>query len=315
MKKLFILILITFYAKCTLDQCELETDQGKCNSINLEYDDFYCFKADYYFGGQKQQSGCLPFPKNGNKQNMCRDLLNGLNKELTSSYGTVNSDSDLQQMKFYKGKKDSYSTNEILDLDIYFATKDDIANIKNANSCSYLLYGRYAKDETKGYIDITEKTDCFNAYQFDELKNLVDCGFAKINYKYLGEEGEIQSCFLMPNDNMPQGYLLDYFMNRLNSGVLPSLFNHIYYNKHYSARRRIDGDNDDSELTYTIEVENKDGKITKYSGNEKELRITEGLPTGSKTGTSTGSTSGSNSSNYLDKNLIMLLILFMSLIF
>ena len=53
MKKLFILILITFYAKCTLDQCELETDQGKCNSINLEYDDFYCFKADYYFGGQK----------------------------------------------------------------------------------------------------------------------------------------------------------------------------------------------------------------------------------------------------------------------
>ena len=103
-------------------------------------------------------------------------------------------------------------------------------------------------------------------------------------------------------------------MNRLNSGVLPSIFNHIYYYKHYSARRRIDGDNDDSELTYTIEAENKDGKITKYSGNEKELRITEGLPTGSKTGTSTGSTSGSNSSNYLDKNLIMLLILFMSLI-
>ena len=39
----------------------------------------------------------------------------------------MNSDSDLQQMTFYKGKKDSYSTNEILDLDIYFATKDDIA--------------------------------------------------------------------------------------------------------------------------------------------------------------------------------------------
>ena len=77
----------------------------------------------------------------------------------------------------------------------------------------------------------------------------------------------------------------------------------------------IDGDKDDSEVTYTIEVENKDGKITKYSGNEKELRITEGLPTGSKTGTSTGSTSGSNSSNYLDKNLIMLLILFRPLIF
>ena len=200
------------------------------------------------------------------------------------------------------------------DLDIYNATQDDIANIKNANSCSYLLYGRYAKDETKGYIDITEKTDCFNAYQFDELKNLVDCGFAKIKYKYSGEEDEIQSCFLMPNDNMPQGYLLNYFLNRLNSGVLPSIFNHIYYYKHYSARRRMDGDNDDSVLTYTIEVENKDGKITKYSGNEIDLRITEGLPTGSKTGTSTGSTSGSNSSNYLDKNLIMLLILFMSLI-
>ena len=120
----------------------------------------------------------------------------------------------------------------------------------------------------------------------------------------------------MSNDNMPHGYLLNYFLNRLNSGVLPSIFNHIYYNKHYSARRRIDGDNDDdSGLPYTIEVENKDGKITKYSGNEKDLRITEGLPTGSKTGTSSGSTSGSNSSNYLDKNLIMLLILFMSLIF
>ena len=47
MKKLIILLLLTYSCFCTMEECDECDDQTQCNSIEVEYDDFYCFKANF----------------------------------------------------------------------------------------------------------------------------------------------------------------------------------------------------------------------------------------------------------------------------
>ena len=47
MKKLIILIMF-IYCYCSYAECNNETDINKCNSIKIEYNNFYCFKAKFY---------------------------------------------------------------------------------------------------------------------------------------------------------------------------------------------------------------------------------------------------------------------------
>ena len=67
-----------------MDECDEESDQNKCNGIKVEYDDFYCYKADLF---NNPYSRCIAYPKKKEKQKMYWDILNGLYKELFSMEG------------------------------------------------------------------------------------------------------------------------------------------------------------------------------------------------------------------------------------
>ena len=59
MKSLIILILLIYSSNCTMQDCSDCEDQTLCNSIEVEHDDFYCFKANFIGSDNK----CVAFPK------------------------------------------------------------------------------------------------------------------------------------------------------------------------------------------------------------------------------------------------------------
>ncbi len=73
MNKLLLLILSIYCVFCTMDECNESTDQSKCNSIDVEDENFYCFKHDHISPEEEEElakeeekverSGCLAFPK------------------------------------------------------------------------------------------------------------------------------------------------------------------------------------------------------------------------------------------------------------
>ena len=83
MNKLLILLPLTYSCYCTMEECDECDDQTKCNSIEVEYDDFYCFKANFFGEG----TGCISYPKEGEYQKAYWNLFSGLIKEIFSISG------------------------------------------------------------------------------------------------------------------------------------------------------------------------------------------------------------------------------------
>ena len=74
MNKLLLLMLCIYSVFCTMDECNECTDQSKCNSIEFESDNLFCFKADIYnnipeeysqygFEYEDEKTQCIAFPK------------------------------------------------------------------------------------------------------------------------------------------------------------------------------------------------------------------------------------------------------------
>ena len=85
MKKLIILLLLTYSCYCTMEECDECDDQTKCNSIEVKYDDFYCFKANFFGEG----AWCISYPKEGEYQKVYLNLYSWLIKELFSVSGNA----------------------------------------------------------------------------------------------------------------------------------------------------------------------------------------------------------------------------------
>ncbi len=79
MNKFLLLILSIYCVFCTMDECNESTDQSKCNSIDVEDENFYCFKHDHISPEEEEElakeeesdkeeekverSRCLAFPR------------------------------------------------------------------------------------------------------------------------------------------------------------------------------------------------------------------------------------------------------------
>ena len=235
-------------------------------------------------------------------------------KEIMSGYGKylLNSIGEDLDVDLEKPKKETYNTNEIVETEKATLSSKDKEIILSEKTCYYYLFGNYYFDqEKKGYPNITNKNTCFNANQFDDLKNLLDCGYATINYSLNNKDYTIKTCYPIPNDNMPKMFnelLVEYLKRDLKEGLLNYLFNCIagscseedYDDENYGdedydeegnrrrRRRRL------SNLKYNIEAENKNGKKIKYSSNSNTFEVI--------------SNAQSNNNSYLKLNLYLLLL-------
>ena len=120
-------------------------------------------------------------------------------------------------MELTKPKKESYNLDEVVEFEKASFTNKDKDILFSEKTCTYYFYGKYYWDPKKiKYEDITDKNICFNAQQFDDFKNLVDCGYSEMKFSIEGKNYEIKTCFLIPNDNLPKS-LNDIYMSRMNN--------------------------------------------------------------------------------------------------
>ena len=306
---------------CTMDECDECTDQSKCNSINVESENLYCFKADLYdpyaeeyseygLDYEEEETKCIVFPKKAETQKLYWQIINGFIKELFSFYGkSLNTEYQKDgfnhiQSQLMKPEKESYSTDEVIKTGPGTLSSLDKDILTSENTCSFHLYGKYFQNPRAPYSDITDKNTCFNARKFNEFKNLIDCGYAIIKFKVDGEDYEIKTCYLVPTSNLPQDFkdvYMEYIEEDLNEGMLNTLLLIVSgkYNEE-EDRRRL------SSITFNMEVENKYGRKVKYSSdNTKSFEI---IAEGEK-GPEEALEGQGNHNSYININLILLFLL------
>ena len=276
MKKLFITFLIIHYCYCSISECDEEKDVNACNSIEVEYDDFYCFKAKYW---DEDNAQCFSWPKNKDYQKLYTRIVTGFMKELNSCFAPHAEDmGETTEKSFedfiknlYKPKKESYNLDELIEFEKGTLTDEDKSKLLSKKTCFYYYYGKYYWDmEKKNYPNINDKNICFNSEQFDDFKDLIDCGHANINFSINGKDYSIHTCYLIPN-NMPEIFN-EFYMSYIKSDIESEDGNsnflfHLIAGNYDQRRRRL------SDITYNIEVENKNGKKVKYSSDKDSFEV------------------------------------------
>ena len=164
-------------------------------------------------------------------------------------------------------KKETYKKTETIEMKVSNFTEDDLKIFKRHNTCGYLYYGRYSDNKDKypsGYPNITNKKTCFNADQFKELKNLVDCGYAEMTFTVKNVKKTIKTCFYIPNNKMPNevGLLLNnFFLERqLKNNICFLLYEYFGIS---------------TPITYEVIVEDKNKKKVKYTSDSYEIVVLE----------------------------------------
>jgi len=315
MKSIFIIILLLYYSFCTIEECDTCEDQTKCNSITVEDSILFCFKADDFereYGNEGDGNAkCSAFPKEAENQKIFKRIFNGFVKEVFSAYGKqfeeFGEDSyDNIKKKLLKTEKESYNTDEVIKFVPETLSTSDINNLKSEKTCFYYLYGPLFANNYKKYDDISDKNICFNVQQFDEFKDLIDCGYAIFKFKVNGKDYEIKSCYLIPTANLPE-----IFNNQITSNIQDDINEGLLYEIiSYVSGTGEEADDDDgrrrrlSITSYSIEVENKYGRKIKYSGD------------GTKTNLEIVAEDNSgNKGVFMDLKLLNLIILFLLFVF
>lgn len=305
MKRIIICLAFFSLVFCTAESCEDEEDATKCSTHTIEYNGFSCCKISY-----EDESNCGIFPDNASTQKAYLNLVNGMEKEIYSGIPiSSRAEQDInEQVIQMSSNKESYSKGEEIIITLKELTQSDINLINSNSTCSYYYYGKvfdYIMEVSqnisnyKGYPNITDKNLCFNAKQFPDLKDLVDCGYAEIKYKFSNKEHKVKTCFYIPNNKMPEElgkYLKAEFIDTLLEGPISSIFQSIeQFDEMAKTLKEANANRRTSTIkpSYEIVVENKDGKKVKWTDTSSDVEVID----------------KGNDSNMFKLNIILLLSL------
>ena len=307
MKRIIICLAFFSIVFCTAESCDDEEDATKCSTHTIEYNGFSCHKISY-----EDESECGIFPDNASTQKAYFNLVNGMEKEIYSGIPiSSRAEQDInEEVIQMSSNKESYSKGEEIKITLKELTQSDINLINSNSTCSYYYYGKvfdYFNDLSqnysnyKGYPNITDKNLCFNAKQFSDLKDLVDCGYAEIKYKSGNKEYEVKTCFYIPNNKMPEElgkYLKASFIDVIMAdyGYISQTFQLIeQYDEMAKSLEEANANRRAStiEPSYEIVVENKDGKKVKWTDTSSDVEVID----------------KGNDSNMFKLNIILLLSL------
>ena len=188
------MMLLSFY--CTEKSCSEENDQSKCQSHTMEsqYNYLSCFK----FEDEEAVTKCKSFFINEKSQKIFAKLMKGYQKEKISKYKVSEIQHDRTIVKYEKETYSRDDTIKVIEVNLLESlTAEDKNIINNQNTCHYRSIARFDVnyiDETK--VNISDKNICFNVDRFEELKDVLDCGYATIKGKYNNKEFAFTNCFL-----------------------------------------------------------------------------------------------------------------------
>lgn len=284
MKKIILALAIFSISYCSSERCSSESEGVQCESITVDdINGFSCYKTSYE--DDLSDYECLALPEDISKLKPFINLLNGMLKEDDSGYAYY-----IKSMNGYSStydilSKDTYSKDDVITFKEQSYTNEDIEIINGNKTCTYLFNGkvfdelRQLGENMNEYKNIEDKTICFNAEQFSELKDLVDCGYAKIKYVSEGKVYNIKTCFYIPNNKMPEefgAYFKKEYVDTLFEDE-ESLFPQIFYSieNHNEMIPEEGGYRRLSSIGFEVEVENKNGKKVKYTDSSNDIEVIE----------------------------------------
>jgi hypothetical protein len=269
MKEFSLLFLLFNICICSYSDCIKERDTTKCSSIGTteeEYKNWKCVKT--YNQNDPSHPHCTYFPINENAQNIFSNIEDGESKEENSKSPNV----------FYTSSSSSKQIYEINNKNIeinFSVTNKDIQIQQNKNTCAYISFGQYyekvsecerTKDSSEckiKYEGVKDKNKCFNADQFDDLKNLINCGFAQVKISFGGEEKTTTLCSYIPTENLHED-ILQYFKYRYIDKIIIDDLEEIIEDD--LIGRRLE-----TEIIYEMLVEDKDGNKVKYTSENYKV--------------------------------------------
>lgn len=102
------------------------------------------------------------------------------------------------------------------------------------------------------YLNITDPKICYNVDQFDEHKDILDCGFAKVKFIYKGKTYNIQTCYFMPDSKLKQNFQ-DFFRIMFLENEFENLADYVYDAENNDEDEGEDENED--EYSYSFDVD------------------------------------------------------------
>ena len=268
MNRIIILLIFIYFTYCTVDSCLDEKDYSKCENNDIGISKISCYKLRYHHDPEEQKT-CIPFPDEAESQKAFNYFSRGIIKEFASSSNV--GDKFFSGYILYVTEKETYNKGEAIHSYPINGTipLEDMDRLMNKNTCSYKYFGRYVDNKANlenniPYENITDKNICFNVDQFDELKDLLNCGYAEIKYVKDNKEYGIKTCFLIPDSNMPDEIrkLYKKYVDMIfEVGIFPLTFDSFDPSKKEKLEK----------VNYEIIVEDKNGKKLEYIYGSEDI--------------------------------------------
>ena len=118
----------------------------------------------------------------------------------------------------YTSDKETYDKDDTITLISIPLTEEDKRIINNNITCFYNTYSRFVNSDRyieKTKINVTDKNVCFNADKFEDLKDIMDCGYATVKGKFKNISFTFTNCFSIPDEN--------------TDGAFKQFFNDLYF--------------------------------------------------------------------------------------
>ena len=206
---------------CTIESCQTEVDQSKCQSHTMEsgFDFLSCYKYEANNNPHK----CFPLFTSEKLQKAFAKLSRGMLKEASSIYEL----SQTGESKTMILDKETYSRDDIIQIkevklnDIL--TEKDKNIMSNKNTCKYRNYARFIDaDFYNGNkeINVTDKNVCFNVDQYDDLKDLMDCAYYTATGKIDNKTFVFTNCLGVIDKNVDSDFKKYYLKQLFKSDYL-----------------------------------------------------------------------------------------------
>ena len=267
MKRIIIITMMFLSTYCSLSSCQVETDRSQCtkHTMEAEYNYLSCFK---YKDGTDDQ--CTPYFSDHGTQKIFTKFHRGYQKEYISIYPELG-----DTIQTYD--KETYDRDDTISFTSIPITEEDKRIISNKKNCFYNAYSRFVDsnhyiDKTK--INVTDKNVCFNAEKFEDLKDIMDCGFATVKGKYKNVSFTFTNCFMI-TDEKADGTFKQFYNGSFSKQLFQTYYEQAIKNAITLLDINIEGRPTSKKRqlqTQEIEdfdmvVEDKHGNIVRYNQN------------------------------------------------
>lgn len=259
MKRIIIISMMFLSIYCTAESCLNEADPSQCQKHTLEQQLKYysCFKYENEDFPDIEQK-CTLYYTNEELQKLYYKYQVGRFKELATMDGG--------NAAIYYVKGDTVHRKEMGVEDVL--TEEDEKIFFGKNNCWYKAYARFYNDyEGERYINISDKNVCYNVDRFEDLKDIMDCGYATIKGKYKNNSFVLTNCAYILDKNVDELFKDVYKNEQLSHDIL-YYFNHVVPSFLEMAKYNISTNfHRDDVQDYEISIEDRYGNIVTYNIN------------------------------------------------